>query len=492
MHNLLKRLESFGSPRVALLGDFILDRYIHGHVERINPEAPVPVLRTVREDTRVGGTGNVAVALAALGAEVCCIGVAGKDPAGDELCQMLMAAGAKTASLMRLPSKPTSVKTRYVGLAQHRNPQQMLRVDRETTDALPADVQVSIRAAARGEFAKADIVVLEDYNKGVFNDELTPQIIADANQAGKVVVVDPACIADYRRYRGAAVLKPNRYEASLASGIEIVDEATLAAAAQKLIETVGAETIVITMDRDGAYVHHGSGTGRHVPHPRPRSVYDVTGAGDETLAVLAVALAQGCDHEQAAELANVAGGLEVERSGFEPVTRKQMLDELQRMIGPRNGKIIDRKRLAKEVAIRRARGETIVFTNGCFDLLHMGHVRYLQQTRELGSCMIVGVNTDDGVRRLKGPTRPIIGQDERAEMLASLECVDYVTIFDEDTPIELLKLLQPDIMTKGGTSELVGREVVEERGGQAIKLDVVEGMSTTQIIGRILDAHNNQ
>jgi len=491
MHNLLKRLESFGSPRVALLGDFILDRYIHGDVERINPEAPVPVLRTVREETHVGGTGNVALAVAALGAEACCIGVTGKDTAGDELCGLLMAAGAKTASLMRLPSKPTSVKTRYVGLAQHRNPQQMLRVDHETAEALPADVQVSIRSAARGEFAKADIVVLEDYNKGVFNDELTPQIIADANQAGKVVVVDPACIADYRRYRGASVLKPNRYEASLASGIEIIDESTLASAAAKLLEIVGAETIVITMDRDGTYVQHSNGSAHRVPHPRPRSVYDVTGAGDETLAVLAVALAEGCDHEQAAELANVAGGLEVERSGFEPVTRQEMLDELRRMIGPRSGKIIDRKRLAKEVASRRAHGETIVFTNGCFDLLHMGHVRYLQQTRELGSCMIVGVNSDASVRRLKGPTRPIIGQDERAEMLASLECVDYVTIFEEDTPIPLLKLLQPDIMTKGGTSELVGREVVEGRGGQAIKLEVVEGMSTSRIISRILETHNN-
>ncbi len=491
MHDLIARLESFASPRIALVGDFMLDRYVYGNVERINPEAPVPVLQTVRRDVRVGGSGNVAVAAIALGAKVSCIGVIGRDEPGERLAQLLMVAGAQTASLIRLPDRPTCVKTRYVGLAQHRHPQQILRVDEEVADPPDEQVQVTLRAAGRGEFAEADIVVIEDYNKGLFTDAFTPQLIADARDAGRTVVADPACIGDYSRYRGATIIKPNRYEASLASGIEIVDDETLAAAAERLIEIVGAEAAVITLDREGAYVHSRGGPGRRVPHRNPRSVYDVSGAGDEALAALAAALAAGCDPAEATELANVAGGLEAERPGFSPVSLDEMRDELRAMIGLRGEKVVDRPRLVEEIGRRRDRGERIVFTNGCFDLLHMGHVRYLKQARRLGHCLVVAINSDDSVRRLKGPTRPVIGQDERAEMLASLECADYVTVFDEDTPIPLLELLRPDVLVKGGsTPEVVGRDVVERYGGEVLTLDLVEGLSTTDIINQIVSAHN--
>ena len=486
MDRLVDMLDTFGSPRMALVGDFILDCYVYGDVERINPEAPVPVLRTVRRSANVGGAGNVAAAAAALGSVVSCIGVLGDDAGADELNRLLMAAGASTDGLIRLKDRPTSVKTRFVGLAQHRHAQQMLRVDDEAVSLLTDQTRVEIRAAAAERFSQADIVVIEDYNKGVLT-EGCPEIIAGARAAGKPVVVDPACIADYTRYRGATVLKPNRYEASLASGVNIVDDATLELAGRKIMQITGAQAVIITLDKEGAFLCRSDGPCKRVPHRHPRNVYDVSGAGDETLAVLAVALACGCDYESAIELANVAGGLEVERFGFVPLTRQEIRDELQRMMGLRMSKLLQCKELASELSRRKRQGETVVFTNGCFDLLHMGHVRYLQQARRLGHCLVVAINSDDSVRRLKGPTRPVIQEGERAELLASLECIDYVIIFDEDTPIPLLEALRPDILAKGGTTPVVvGRELVEGYGGKVLTLDKVDGLSTTQIIERIL------
>jgi D-beta-D-heptose 7-phosphate kinase/D-beta-D-heptose 1-phosphate adenosyltransferase len=299
-------------------------------------------------------------------------------------------------------------------------------------------------------------------------------------------VVDPALIDDYRRYRGATLITPNRYEAALASGIKITDQASLEDAARQILLATDAEAAMITLDAEGIFLLTREGEGRRFA-ARPRTVYDGTGAGDAVLAAVAVAMASGCDFAQAAELANLAGGLEVERFGVVPITRDELIDELHRMIGLRGGKVVLRTQLAEQLARRRARGETVVFTNGCFDLLHMGHVRYLQEARELGSCLVVAINSDDSVQRLKGAGRPVIGQDERAQMLGALECVDYVTIFDEDTPIPLLELLKPEILVKGGTTaDVVGREVAEAYGAKVLKLALVEGLSTTKIINKIV------
>jgi D-beta-D-heptose 7-phosphate kinase/D-beta-D-heptose 1-phosphate adenosyltransferase len=258
-----------------------------------------------------------------------------------------------------------------------------------------------------------------------------------------------------------------------------------------LLEIADAQAVIISLDREGAYCRRRGQAGRRIPHQCPREVYDVTGAGDETLAALAVAMAEGMDYEQAEELANVAGGLEVERFGFVPITRQEVVEELRRTLGLRGGKVMDRAALADEIVRRRRAGEIVAFTNGCFDLLHMGHVRYLQQARERGNCLVVAINSDLSVGRLKGPSRPVIGQRERAEMLGALECVDYVTVFDEDTPEPLLKLLKPDLLVKGGsTGEIVGQGIVEGYGGTVLKLDLVEGLSTTDIINRILSNGN--
>jgi len=333
------------------------------------------------------------------------------------------------------------------------------------------------------------VLALEDYNKGVLGGTNTPRIIDDARSAGVPVVVDPALISDYRRYAGATLLTPNRFEAALASSVEIVDRESMVRAAERITAITRADAVVITLDRDGAFLYT-DGAGKVIP-TRARSVYDVSGAGDEVLAMLAVAIGDGCDLDSAVGLANVAGGLEVEQFGITPITRAQVTDELRKMIGLRTSKVIDRKTLVEELARRRKRGEKIVFTNGCFDLLHVGHVRYLQQAREQGACLVVAINSDASVSRLKGSGRPIIGADERAEMLGALECVDYVTVFDEDTPEHLLGLLKPEMLVKGGTTPVVvGREIVEGYGGVVQTLELVDGLSTTNIIDRIVDGQS--
>ena len=490
MEALVKTLGELGSPRVMLVGDFMLDRWIYGHAERLSPEAPVPVLRKIRQETMTGGASNIAPAITALGGKVICVGVIGADASGDELCSLLKAAGADASRLIRRDDRPTTVKARYVGLAQHRHAQQMFRLDDESVEELGADIRDMLCAAVRAELHSCDVLAIEDYNKGVLGGSTTPRIIDDARRAGVPVVVDPALIGDFSRYAGATLLTPNRFEAALASGVEITDRESMVRAAQRITAAARTEAVVITLDRDGAFLYTADGASKVIP-TRARSVYDVSGAGDEVLAMLAVAVGDGCDLDSAVGLANVAGGLEVEQFGIIPITRAQVTDELRKMIGLRTSKTIDRKALAEELARRRKRGEKIVFTNGCFDLLHVGHVRYLQQAREQGSCLVVAINSDDSVSRLKGPDRPIIGAGERAEMLGALECVDYVTVFDEDTPEGLLAVLKPEMLVKGGTTPVVvGREIVEGYGGVVRTLELVDGLSTTNIIDRIVNGQS--
>jgi D-beta-D-heptose 7-phosphate kinase/D-beta-D-heptose 1-phosphate adenosyltransferase len=490
MHDLIEKLHRMGAPRIGLVGDFMLDRYVYGDVERISPEAPVPVLRTVRTETRPGGAGNVAMAITALGGVAQCCGVVGTDGDADILMDLLQADGSQVDALIPTADRPTTVKCRYVGLAQHRRAQQMFRVDEEQASPLSAQAGEALLAALTDAMGSVDALAIEDYDKGVITDVTGPAMIAAAKAAGKPVVVDPARLKSFARYRGATLLKPNRYEAELVSGVTITDEASMAAAGAAICQNADVQAVAITLDKEGAYLY-SAGEGRLIP-TRPRSVYDVTGAGDVGLATLAMAVAEGLDLVDAVRLLNIAGGLEVERFGVVPIRRSEVIDELNSRLGLRSHKILDRDELAQELAARRQQSEVAIFTNGCFDLTHMGHVRYLQQARELGNLLVVAINSDASVRRLKGDSRPIIGQAERAEMLAALECVDYVTIFDEDTPIPLLECLRPDVLVKGGsTPVVVGQELVESYGGRVLTLDLVQGLSTTAIINRILDTHSD-
>ncbi len=492
MQDLLEFVEALGRPPVALLGDFMLDRYLYGDCERVSQEAPVPVLRVVRREPGCGGAASVAANVLALGAAVECFGVAGQDVRGEELLSMLTTAGAKTSGLLKLPDRPTTTKERLVGLAQHRIEQQMMRVDDEDTSPLTPEVLATLRTGVRSVLGDCRVLAIQDHNKGVVDDEATPKIIADARAAGVPVLVDPAKIADYRRYRGATLLTPNREESQVATGIAIVDDASLERAAERIIEITAAEGVLVTLDKEGAYLKPAGLPGKRFG-ARARQVYDNCGAGDMVLAALCVALAGGADWATATALANVAGGLEVERFGVVPVKREEIVQELLLEKRQQHGKVVPLVELAAAVRRLKEAGQSVVWTNGCFDIIHAGHVQYLNFARRQGDALVVGVNSDASVRENKGPDRPIVGEEDRAEVLAALECVDYVLIFDDETPLGLIKQLQPDVLVKGADwkGAVVGQAEVEAAGGRVVLAQLREGRSTTNVISRIAEIYGN-
>ncbi|NQU75277.1 MAG: D-glycero-beta-D-manno-heptose 1-phosphate adenylyltransferase [Planctomycetes bacterium] len=492
MRDLMGFVESLGRPRITLLGDFMLDRYIYGDCRRISQEAPVPVLRVVRQESNCGGAASVAVDIIALGADVSCIGTVGADEAGEDLVSRLIAAGAKTAAILKVPNRPTTTKTRLIGLAQQRHQQQIMRVDEEDASPLEDTVLASIRSAVRSELRRCSVLAIEDCNKAVLTDVTAPQIIADARAAGATVLVDPAAIADYGRYRGASLLTPNRQEAELATGVLISDDDSCRRAAERILYATQAQAVVITLDKQGAFLQCAGQPGKRLT-TRERQVYDVTGAGDVVLAMLAVAAAGGADWETAVALANVAGGLEVERFGVVPITRHEVLDELAMQKRQQHGKVVDVKTLMAEVRRLHAAGKTIVWTNGCFDILHAGHVEYLNFARRQGDALIVGVNSDRSVRLNKGPNRPIVGEQDRAEVLAALGCVDYVVIFDDETPIRMIEKIAPNVLVKGAdwAGAVVGQDIVEAAGGTVVLAELRPERSTTNIINKVANVYGN-
>ncbi len=497
MEKLIDTIESIASPEIILVGDFMLDEYVYGDVERISPEAPVPILHVTDRQCRSGGAGNVATMIHALGGRVECIGMIGDDSAGNTLEGKLKNCGAGTSGLLKISGRPTVLKTRYVGLAQHKNPHQILRVDDENVSPLDPASQQTLLAAVKAKLADGACVTIQDHNKGLLSGDLAVEIISAARKKGCPVVVDPALIDDYSRYRGATILAPNRYEAQRATGIKINDSASLKKAAAKIAKITEAETVIITLDREGSFLYQRAAKGKgvigEIIPAAAHEVADGTGAGDAVTSMLSIATGSGCESDKAVALANVAGGLEVEFFGVVAITREQIIEELRRVVGLRRSKIMTRERLAEELTRRRRSGANVVFTNGCFDLLHMGHVQYLQQARQLGTCLVLAINSDDSIRRLKGPQRPILCQDERAQMLAALECIDYVTVFDEDTPEALLELFKPDILVKGGSTDvIVGQEFVESYGGKVSLLELVQGRSTTNIINNIIEMHDKK
>ncbi|MFH0981331.1 MAG: bifunctional heptose 7-phosphate kinase/heptose 1-phosphate adenyltransferase [Planctomycetota bacterium] len=487
-HDLTALVQTFGSGRVLVVGDLILDRYLYGDAERISPEAPVPVLRVVSTTEALGGGANVAACLRALGLEVFCCGVIGTDRHGDRLLELLGQWGADCAGILRCPGRPTTAKTRLVGLAQHRHRQQLMRLDEEVRAPL-ADADLA-RALAYIEsvLPKVRVVCLEDYDKGVVSRDLVEQVTRAAARHAVPVLVDPGRLGDYGRYAGATLLTPNRNELSLATGAECDTVERAGELAEQLRAALGCEALVVTLDRDGAVlVEHGQ-PWVHVP-TRPRSVYDNTGAGDAVLAMLAAAVAAGAPLREAVQLANLAGGLEVEKFGCVPITREEVLAELRLTRERRQGKRRSPEELAGELQLRRDRGETIVFTNGCYDLLHAGHLDFLRRCRALGSVLVVGLNTDASVRaQNKGSGRPFNTELDRAQVLGGLECVDYVVLFDEPTPLTLIEKVKPDVLVKGedwAAKGVVGREFVEAGGGRVVLLPLVEGYSTTFLIERV-------
>ncbi len=485
---LIELIEGSEPRDVVVVGDYMLDSYLYGDAERISPEAPVPVVRVVGETAAVGGAGSVAANIAALGDRAWCIGIVGDDETGRTVRRLLSELGADVSGLLAVPSRPTTRKTRLVGLAQHRHRQQMMRIDAENTDPIGPDVVARLLAQLESRLGHCGVICLQDYGKGVVTPELASRAIAAAKRAGAAVLVDPARSTDYSRYAGATLVTPNRSETELVSGLKLPSVAAVTASADRIRAACRTEHVCVTLDTEGIALLTADGRVEHVP-TRSRDVYDVTGAGDAVLAALAVASARGATLLEAAAIANVAGGIEVEKFGCVPVTRDEMLGELLRLSHEQLGKRRDLARLLPELERRRRRGERIVFTNGCFDLLHPGHIAYFAECRRLGDVLVVGLNSDASVRgQGKGDDRPIMNEDDRARMLSALADIDYVVRFDEPTPLRLIEAIRPDVLAKGedwAERGVVGREVVERSGGRVVLIRLLEGYSTTALLERI-------
>ena len=483
---LLKTVSNLGSPKVLLLGDFMLDSYVYGDALRISPEAPVPVLKVINREFSCGGAGSVAVNLAGLGAEAICLGLIGDDANGKRLTDLLTKAGVDVSGLIAVDYRPTISKQRLVGLAQHRHRQQLMRIDEESAEPLPSKHREKILQTYKDKLKQADIVCLQDYNKGLLCAGLCTEAIELARQMQKKVLVDPALIHDYSKYSGATVITPNRKETSLVAGFEVTTEEDVRRAAEQLIEKLAFDAVVITLDKQGAFLE----TARlsEIIPTIPRSVYDVTGAGDIVIAALAVTLAGDCDYRTAVHVANIAGGIEVEKFGAAVVTVDEILNEIISQSRGKTGKIKSIALLLDEINWHREQKDTIVFTNGCFDVLHRGHIEFLKFCKAKGDVVVVGLNSDASVTVIKGPGRPVNNQHDRAAVLAALETVDYVVIFDESEPLELIKKVKPDVLVKGqdwAEKGIIGAEFVESTGGKVVLAPLVEGKSSTAVIEKI-------
>jgi D-beta-D-heptose 7-phosphate kinase / D-beta-D-heptose 1-phosphate adenosyltransferase len=488
---LIQLVENLPRSRVLLVGDLMADKYLYGNVERLSPEAPVPVLLHERDELRLGGAGNVAASIAALGGAVKVVGVVGDDDAGQQIRGMLRSCGADDSTVLTLKDRPTVCKMRLVGYAQHKNPQQMIRIDFEDAAPINADAEQRILAIVDAALAETDVLCIEDYNKGLLTTELTRQLIARAKARKVPVIIDPANLADYRKYAGATAIKSNRIEAERATGLPVRTPEQYPAAAERLLETLDIEAAIVTLDRQGSYLATRDGEKRWIK-TRERQVTDGTGAGDVMLAMITMARCAGATWTEAATLANVAGGLEVEKLGVVPIRPDEIVHELIAEGLEQAGKLRPLAQLLPELARHRAAGKRIVFTNGCFDIVHLGHVKYFQWAKRQGDLLVVGVNTDSGIRRLKGEKRPIIGEVDRLGVLEELESIDYLVTFDEDTPINLITQIKPDVLVKGADyakQQVVGWDVVEGYGGCIALAPLIDGRSTSSVIQRILDAY---
>lgn len=492
---LIEIVQNLGRPRVLVIGDLMLDRYVWGDAERVSQEAPVILLRADKREERLGGASSVATMLGALQAEVSLVGVVGSDADGLRVRQILDGLGVDHAGVRGDESRPTTVKERYIGRAQHKHPQQMLRVDFETRAPVAGAVEADLCQAIEAAVRTAAMVLVSDYDKGVCTPRVMATTVAAAAKRGVRVVADPIRGRGYEKYRGCSSMTPNRLEAGLATGrtIDTPDEAL--AAARQLRDELGLEAGIVTLDKDGMALVHRDGTEAIYP-TRPRQVYDITGAGDMVMSVLGLALAAGADYTSAIRLANVAGGLEVEKIGVATVTREEILNDLIHTPAPADPVAAETKvrslpRLLPEIEVRRRLGQTVAFTNGCFDILHLGHVQYLHEARAQADCLVVGLNTDSSVRGLKGPGRPVNSEEARAAVLAALRDVDYIVLFGDPTPIEVIRALRPDVLVKGADyrrEQVVGGDVVEAYGGRVHLAGLRDGYSTTNLIRQMKDA----
>jgi D-beta-D-heptose 7-phosphate kinase / D-beta-D-heptose 1-phosphate adenosyltransferase len=480
LHRVIGLIEGeWRRKRVLVIGDVMLDRYIWGNVERISPEAPVPVVSALDRSERPGGAANVAMNLAGLGAEAWLFGFCGND-ADQAALEPLLAASGVESHLTMVPGHPTTAKLRILS-----GRQQMLRLDTERTDGYPEEAYAVLLAAAEAALDGASAVVLSDYAKGVLSETVCQRVIGAARRRSVPVLVDPKQ-KDLRRYRGATTICPNRAELAAATGAAVQDQGALLAAGQRLAAELDVEYLTATLSEKGIAVLRRDS--QYMAPARARQVFDVSGAGDTVMATLALGLSSGLEIETTVQLANVAAGIVVGKVGTAPVSRDELLISLTPEIElDAREKVLTLEHLKVRAAAWRSAGEKIVFTNGCFDLLHIGHVTLLEDARREGDRLVVGINSDASVSELKGPTRPIVGERDRARILAALAAVNAVVVFGEPTPMNLILSLRPDVIVKGGDyneSTVVGAREVRSWGGRVKIVPIVEGFSTTRLIAK--------
>lgn len=468
-------------PNILVVGDLMLDSYMWGGADRISPEAPVPVVAVTKETKSLGGAGNVVANLTSLGANVWVSSILGSDEAAKIIKSEFTRLGADVSGIFEDTNRTTSLKTRVMA-GSH----QIVRFDKESKDEIDGANEEKIYSFAASNIGSFDAILLSDYKKGIITDSLSQKLITLANDKNIPVLADPKG-SDYSKYKNATLLTPNKKEAKEATKIDIKDDESLVAAGLKLKRELNLKYSVITLSEDGIGIFD---EGKTIKLPTlAQEVFDVTGAGDTVLSALGIALALGADIVEAAKFANKAAAVVVAKVGSATVTVQEIISfENKDSAEDYEDKIVSREYLSKLVRELKQNGKKVVFTNGCFDILHSGHVKYLSEARKLGDALVLGLNTDASVRALKGKGRPINNETDRASVLAALGFVDFITLFGEETPKELIDELIPDILVKGADykpEEIVGYDTVTSNGGKVITIELVEGRSTTKTIEKI-------
>lgn len=470
-------ISKFDTRKILVIGDVMLDRYIYGKVERISPEAPIPIVKVYDEKYVAGGAGNTAVNLACLGAEVNLIGVVGEDGEAEILKKILKENGINYCFFS--DKRPTIQKIRIVGERQ-----QIVRVDYEDSNQIDEILERKIKGKIKELVKEVNAVIISDYAKGCITKQIATFTIRYANKCNKKVIVDPKPV-NKEFYEKAFIVTPNNKES-----FEMTNEEDIKKRGEKLQKELGAK-VLITLGERGMVLFDNGRIKKF--KAIAKEVYDVSGAGDTVVATLALAISSGASLDDAVELANYAAGIVVTKSGTTPIKKEELLTGLKVGV-ERENKIKNKEEIKEIVEYARKTGKKIVTTNGVFDLLHYGHVSILKKAKKLGDILILGINTDESVKRLKGKNRPILGERERASIVASLDCVDYVCFFSEDTPEKLIECIRPDIHVKGDDrklEEIYERKIVEKYGGKVVLLPRIRGISTTNIINKILKANKD-
>jgi len=474
-------ISKFDQCHLLVVGDLMLDEYLWGDVDRISPEAPVQVVSVQKEDYAMGGAGNVVNNVVALGGKVSAAGVIGTGRNGQLLLDMFNGLGVNTEGIIKEPGRATTQKTRIIAANQH-----VLRIDRETKQDISASTLDNLARFIEKKIPDVDLVLISDYGKGLITKNLLSRVIVSAKKHNKLTVVDPKGL-DFSKYSGVSLLTPNKKEAALASGVEINDQPSLERAAGKIFENVSLGKLLITCGKDGMVLFEPDKAPFHV-RAEARQVFDVSGAGDTVLSVLGLSVASGASVQDSITIANTAAGIVVGKVGTATVSKQELLLAMRTDGHGLPTKYKDLSELPALIKDLKRKGTRLVLTNGCFDLLHAGHIMLFSASKHMGDILIVAIDDDESVKTLKGPGRPVINAKERVRIISALDAVDYVVVFSSKELIRLIEIIQPDILTKGSnytTTQVFGREHVEALGGQVVLIPVTEDVSSTRIIDTI-------